>query len=356
MNTRLIKVRELLQKEKLDAALISSVPNIIWLTNYDGFSKEEREAFLLITKNKQYLLTDARYTQEVKGIAKDFEVIEISQTNRLKNVIANLCKKENVKKLGVEEDNITVWEKKKLLQKIIVKHFSVSPLRQIKDKSEIEKIYKACNIGDKAFDYILSKIESGVSETDLKFELEQYIRTLGADISFSTIVAFGKNAAIPHHQTNDQRLKTNSWVLMDFGVKFENYCSDMTRTVFLGKANDEQKKMYQTVLTAQQKAIEKLSQKNLMASNVDKAARDYIISQGYPTIPHSLGHGIGIEVHELPHISPHVKTKLEQGMVFSVEPGIYLINKGGVRIEDLVVLEKSGPRLLTKAPKNLIEL
>ena len=322
---------------------------------------------MLITNKENYLITDGRYSEAVAGIP-GFKLIEISSSNSLEKVFENLSKK--IKKLGIDESNITVAENKKLK-----KYFRAIPipdlknLRVIKDKSEISKIEKACKLGDEAFDFILKKLKLGVSEKQIAFELEFFIKRNGADISFPPIVAFGANSSIPHHQTSDKRLKTNSIVLLDFGVKLGNYCSDMTRTIFFGKANDKFKKMYKTVLDAQEKAIERLSHlgggrmdssevnsREIKAADVDRVARDYTIKQGFPSIPHSLGHGIGIEVHEPPHLSPTSKVGLKPSMVFSIEPGIYIPGYGGVRIEDLVVLEKNASRLLTHSPKEIIEI
>jgi len=188
----------------------------------------------------------------------------------------------------------------------------------------------------------------------------------GAVVSFPPIVAFGKNSSIPHHQTGDSILGPESSsgregqiILLDFGVKYDDYCSDMTRTVFFGKPSKEQQKIYETVLSAQQKAVDYINKtlksgKKIWASKVDIAARDYIISKGFPTIPHSLGHGIGLEVHEHPSLSPKSKEDLKSGMVFSIEPGIYIPNLGGVRIEDLFVLENQQLRALTGSSKALI--
>lgn len=231
-----------------------------------------------------------------------------------------------------------------------------------KNKEEILKIKKSCTLGDKTFDYILKKIKLGVCEKELAFEIESFIKKQGADISFPPIVAFGKNSATPHHQTSDKRLTTkDKFVLLDFGVKLNNYCSDMTRTIFFGKPTNEQRKMYNTVLEAQNRAIDLLNSlfmihNSIPAKNIDKASRDYIISKGYQTIPHSVGHGIGLEVHEAPRLSPKSKDILKHGMVFTIEPGIYLPGFGGVRIEDVIVLENSGPRILTKSTKEVIQI
>lgn len=368
MTTPLTKLRELIKETPpaggLDAALISSVPNIIYLTGYSGFSKDEREAFLFITEKAQYILTDGRYTQAVKTLIPDFKLIEISGKLSATDALKKLKKKYKIKKIGFEGHNITHLEYQKLTKTLgKLSHVDLKSLRVIKNEEEIYKIEEACKLGDKAFEYILKKIHLGISEKEVANEIEFFIKSQGGDLSFPTIVAFGKNSATPHHVSTTYNLQPNSIVLFDFGVKLNNYCSDMTRTIFFGKTPAEFKKMYNTVLNAQTKAIRsltsdggKLSLRSHDSSEVDRIARDYITSQGYETIPHSLGHGIGIEVHETPHLSPKSKDILKEGMVFSIEPGIYFPNFGGVRIEDLAVLENSKLRLLTHSQKNLIEL
>lgn len=369
MNNKTLKLKYLL-KEGLDAVLISSVSNITYLTDYCGFSYFEREAFLVITAQPQgltnktpgvfgYIITDGRYSEAVADIPS-FRLIEISPLNALTKIFENLSKK--IKIIGIEENDLSVAEYRK-----IRKYFKTASLadlqnlRVIKDSSEVKSIGKAAGIGDATFDFILGKIKKGVTEQELAFEIEFFIKRKGANISFPPIVAFGANSSIPHHNTSDQRLKTNDPVLLDFGVKYQNYCSDMTRTIFFGKADEKFKKMYRTVLNAQQLTIEQLNnltiaKKQIKASYVDNIARKHITDQGFPTIPHSLGHGIGIEVHEQPRLSPKSKDILKEGMVFSIEPGIYISGYGGVRIEDLVVLEKNASHLLTHSPKHLIEI
>ncbi len=366
MQDRLQQLINIFQKEKLDALIVSSIPNIIYLTFLSGFSKDEREAFLFITKNEKYILTDGRYSEAVKSKVPDFKLIEISSKISFEEALKTLVRKHNIKRLGFDGDNISFLEHKKLSRLLNdLNHFTLGRLRTIKSATEIIAIEKACNLGDKTFKFILGKIKKGVSEKELTFEIEFFIKKHGSDISFPPIVAFGKNSSVPHHVPTNNKLTNNQIVLLDFGVKYKNYCSDMTRTVFFGKPTIEQKRMYETVLLAQQKAIEFLSGKSdkeypmqriLLGKNVDKVARDYIISKGYSSIPHSVGHGIGLEVHEAPHISPNSKDILKEGMVFSIEPGIYMPGFGGVRIEDLVVLEKNGPRLLTHSPKNIVKI
>jgi Xaa-Pro aminopeptidase len=381
MNQRLSKLKYLLQEKGLDAALISSVPNIIYLTNFAHFSTHEREAFLVITQAKNYIITDKRYSHAVRKHIENFELLELSSEHTIPHLIMEVVANENVKTLGIESNNLTVQEWKKIKelaegpeQSRRMTHFDLSPLRVIKDAEEINKIKKACELGDQAFSYILKNIREGMTEKEVAFELEHFIRKQGADISFPSIVAFEENAAIPHHKTGNKKLETGNLILLDFGVTYEEYCSDMTRTICFGKATEEKKRIHQTVLDAQQKAIDyyssseaersreankeefSTSSNNILASELDEAARNHIISKGYPSIPHSLGHGIGLEVHESPSLSPKSKDTLKEGMVFSIEPGIYLNDTCGVRIEDLFTIQSNQLIQLTNSPKKLLEI
>ena len=379
MENKINKIKLLMKESSLTAILISSVSNIIYLTDYCGFSYFEREAFLVITNKENYLITDGRYGQAVSSIA-GFKLIEISSSNTLTKIFEDLSKK--IKKIGIEENDLSVAEYRKIRKYFkTVNLADLQSLRIIKDSFEIKSIEKACKFGDEAFDHILGKIKKGVTERKLAFEIEFFIKKKGADISFPPIVAFSANSSIPHHKTSNRKLKTDNIILLDFGVKYQNYCSDMTRTIFFGKADHKFKKIYKTVLESQQKAIDYLASsfyprssadKKVKASNVDRVARKHITDNGFPTIPHSLGHGIGIEVHEQPRLSPKSKDILTEGMVFSIEPGIYISGYGGVRIEDIFVIESftsrraepssgqslrtAAGRRLTHSPKHLIEI
>lgn len=363
MKTSLLKLKEKIKEEKIDGLIISSVANIIHLTEYSNFSIHEREAYLLISKDKQFILTDGRYQEAVKKQIPDFELIEISSSYPLTKILEYLSKKLKIQSLGFEENNLTVKEYKAIKKTIKkLKPFEIFEHRAIKDEFEISQIEKACKLGDKTFEYILKKIRLGVSEKELAYEMELYIKKSGGDLSFDPIVAFGENSSVPHHQIGDKVLRVRDdndgqFVLLDFGVKINNYCSDMTRTVFFGKPSKKQIKIYETVLGAQREAVKKLKIREIggiRGFEVDKVARDYILSQGYPSIPHSLGHGIGIEVHEHPFLSSKSKDTLKNGMVFSIEPGIYIEEFGGVRIEDLFVLEQTGLRRLTMSSNHSV--
>lgn len=342
--------------------LISSRANIIYLTGYTNFSEFEKECFLLITDGKKYLITDKRYSQALREVAKDFEVIDCGALRFLEKEGIEFFKKNKIKSIRFEDYDLTVWEYSKLKKLAKPKTVDLRNLRIIKQKNEIENIKKACKIGDEAFDYVLGHIKLGISELEILDKLETFINSKGADISFKPIVAFGKNSSIPHHMSGGSKLKANQIVLLDFGVKVNNYCSDMTRTVFFGSADAKFKQMYQTVLEAQTKSIEFINSQlsivngQLLGNDIDKVARKFIKSKGYGNIIHSVGHGIGIEVHESPYISPKSKDIIKSGMVFSVEPGIYIPNYGGVRIEDLVLVSNGKAELISHAQREIIEL
>jgi Xaa-Pro aminopeptidase len=341
-------------KNKPEATLISSVPNIIYLTNYSGFSETEREAFILLTKNKKYIITDKRYSEAVEKI-KGFEIIDCGANYFISKLSKEFFKENNIKTLAIEENNITLFESKLLKKsaKLIPSDFSKK--RVLKTEKEIENIKKACDIGDEAFKFILTKLKVGVSENDISEELISFFKSKNADFSFKPIVAFGAHSSIPHHKTEKTKLEKNQIVLLDFGVKVNNYCSDMTRTVYFGKADEKFKKIYNTVLNAQKKAIEQIKE-NANLSLIDKTAREFILEQGFSNIIHAVGHGIGIEVHEAPSVSPYSKNIIKNGMVFSVEPGIYIPEFGGARIEDLVVVRNGKAQLISHAEREIIEI
>ncbi len=352
-------MKNFLKEKRLDGFLISNIYNISYLTDFYGFSKDEREAYILITKNKNFIITDGRYKEAVLKNIPHFTLCLRSPGETVSEIIKELVLKYKIKKIGFEENSLTVFEFKSFSKKVQGVKFvpaEIKSLRVIKNENEIRYIKKACKIGDLAYSGILEKLRIGVTEKEIATELEFFIKKNRGELSFPSIVAFGKNSSMPHHQTGDKKLtRGDKFILLDFGVKFNNYCSDMTRTVFIGKVTPEIRKMYQTVLDAQKKAIEKLKT-GIKASNVDKTARNYITECGFPTIPHSLGHGVGLEVHESPRLAPKSKDILKENMVFTIEPGIYIPNFGGVRIEDVVLLTKTGAKLLTHSPKGMIEV
>jgi Xaa-Pro aminopeptidase len=348
--------------KKSQAILISSSSHIGYLTGYTSFSIEEREAYLLLTKSNKYIITDPRYSEAVSRL-EGFKLIEISGAKNLSEHLKDKVVEHQISVLAIEENDLKVSELRKI-EKIVkqIVDINLHDIRSIKTPDQIAKIASSCAIGDRVFKSIFKKIKTGISENKIAMEMELMMRKLGGVPSFQTIVAFGSNSSVPHHKTGNSRLHGDGeFVLLDFGVKIDDYCSDMTRTIFLGKARVKQKKIYQAVLAAQSKAAEFLDYQikkgiKVTGKEVDQVAREYIVSKGYPSIPHSLGHGIGLQVHEYPSLSPKSEDVLVEGMVFSIEPGIYIPGFGGVRIEDLYVIGKTGLRQLTQARKELIEL
>jgi Xaa-Pro aminopeptidase len=297
--------------KEYDAVLISNPANVIYLIGDFGFSHVERECFLLFQKNKKIIITDKRYSQAIKQKTSGFEVIDIGAFNFIKNDPTRHLKKLKARKLGIEKDNLTVYEFEEL-KKFGIKpnKIDISNLRTIKTSTEINKIKKASKIADLAFKYILEIIMINTTETDISNKIEIFVKSMNADLAFKPIIAFGKNSSIPHHLSSNSKLKNGQIILMDFGVKFENYRSDMTRTIYFGSAPDKFKQIYLHTLRAQKLTLEfiqnQLKQnKQIYASKLDSIARNYLIGEGFPEMIHSLGHGIGLEVHEKPFLSPN---------------------------------------------------
>lgn len=347
---RLEKLRSLMEENT--AVFISGKANIFY---YSGFTSDD--ARLLITPDKQYIITDSRYTIQAREQAPEFEIIDTSVGYKA------IFEKAKDFDIAVEEDYITLREIDKIRdvisdeQNILKKQSEISAPRKIKSEKEIKAIAQAEHIGDEAFTYILDKIRPGVSEAEIALELEFFMRKCGASaLSFETISASGKRSAMPHGTATGKLIENGDFLTLDFGCVFEGYCSDMTRTVVVGKASDWQKEIYDVVLKAQLAALDALSA-GMKCNEVDTIARDIIAEAGYKeNFGHGLGHSVGIEIHEMPSLSPRCEEIIKSGHILTVEPGIYIENKGGVRIEDLVAVTDDGMINLTKSPKELLEL
>lgn len=350
MQSRIDKLRDLLNDD--EAVIVSGYPNIFY---YSGFTSGD--AYLIISHDKQMLITDSRYTIQAKEQAADFEIYDI------KSGFENIFKKLSETRIGYEEDKMTVGEYKKIWRKLapyqdyIRLQKTADTPRRIKDADEIKKIAEAEKIGDMAFEYILPRIKAGRTEREIALELEFFMKKQGASaLSFDTIAASGKRSAMPHGAASGKVLQKGDFLTLDFGCVFEGYCSDMTRTVVLGEPSEKQKEIYNIVLSAQKAAIDAIV-RGKRCDAVDAAARKIITDAGYgENFGHGLGHSVGIEIHEMPSFSPNCHDVLEDGMVITVEPGIYIEDFGGVRIEDLIVVDGEKARNLTSSPKELIVL
>ncbi len=350
---RLENLRKKLEDKHIDGMLILKRENYIYLSGFTGSS-----AVLIITQNSAFLITDFRYTEQAAIEAPEFEIIQYDKS--LMETLNEIIKGEGIKRLGFEESYMTYEKYLEYSSKLngveLVKTNSVvENLRMIKDEEEINIIKKAVDIADKTFSHILGFIKPGVAELDLSAEMEHHMRRLGAKgVSFETIIASGKRSSLPHGVASEKKLEIGDTITFDFGAVYNNYCSDMTRTVFLGKPEEEITKIYNIVLDSQLKAIEG-AKSGLKGMEIDKIARDHIASSGYgDCFGHGLGHGVGLEIHEEPRLSRNVETKMENGMVVTVEPGIYIKGLKGVRIEDIIVISDNTPIILTSATKDII--
>ncbi len=314
------------------------------------------EGYLLYGKEKAFF-TDSRYFLRLKELLINTEITPVLYNGI--NCIKKYLKEKGVKKVYIDYDSVTLsellLEYKKLKVKLKNGTDILKELRAIKTPEELKNIQKACEITEKSFYEILPFIKEGITELEVKNLLEkQYIKNGASGPSFETIVAFNKNSAIPHHKSGETKLTKNSVVLIDTGCVYNGYCSDFTRTFYYGMPSEKFIKAYKAVLKANTLAIEKITQ-GVSGKEADKIARDYLESQGYKDkFTHSLGHGIGLEIHEIPYLSKKGESELKNGMAFTIEPGVYFDNEFGVRIEDTVVLLNSKVKRLYKDEKNLL--
>lgn len=354
MNRRLINLYEKMSAEEVDALLITKIPNVNYFSGFSGDSSA-----LLIGKNFRKLITDGRYTEQAIIQAKNFTLVE--QTEGLYKKIVDEIKISGCKKIGFEGLVMTVAHHsylKKELADVEFKSVELDTLRQVKDATEIENIRKACKIADDAFVKILEVIRPGVREIDIAAELEYFMRKLGSEKpAFTTIVASGWRGSLPHGTATDKKICAGELVTMDFGAIYNGYCSDITRTICVGRASDEQKKIYNLVLDAQLYGLEIITA-GKGGKEIDAAVRERLDNAGYGRFfVHGLGHGVGLEIHEEPRLSKLSKCeKLLPNMIVTDEPGIYIENFGGVRIEDTVLVTSGKAQVLTRSPKTLIEL
>lgn len=352
---RLGRLREALEKSRIDALLITQLDNIKYISGFSGST-----AAVVVTGDRAVIMVDPRYTLQASKEAVGFEIHEyfgIPQTEAAAALVDILAPE----RLGFEADFMTVSQHERLKKaltkpvKLVPTIDIVSDLRLVKDADEIARIKKAVKIADDCYTHILSFIKPGMKERDLALEIDFTMRRLGADgPSFETIAAAGPNAAFPHAKPGDAKIKVGQFVKMDYGASYKLYSSDITRTVAIGKATQKMKDIYNIVLEAQLRSIAAIKP-GLKGEEVDAVARDFITEKGYgENFGHGLGHSLGIAVHDGPGFSKTSDIVLEPGMVMTVEPGIYIEGWGGVRIEDDIVVTEKGCQILTKSTKDLI--
>ena len=343
--------------EGIDCALITSDVNRRYFTGMKSSA-----GVIVSFREKSYLIIDFRYIEKARETVKDAEVIEM---NRLYPQISELLKKHGAKTMAIESETMTVKELRAYQTKFRGIEIdttdklsdAINGLRMVKSDFEKECIVKAQRIAEKSLEQLLPFIKVGRTEREVALELNRLMFENGAeDLSFDTIVLSGTNTSMPHGVPSEKKIEYGEFVLMDFGAVYNGYHSDMTRTVCVGEPTDDMKKVYNIVLEAQLAGINN-ARPGIAGNELDRISRDIIENAGYgDCFGHSLGHGVGLEIHEKPNASPNYIHRFEKGNVVTVEPGIYIEGKFGVRIEDFVILTENGCENMTKCAKNLITL
>ncbi|MFH1891423.1 MAG: aminopeptidase P family protein [Candidatus Zixiibacteriota bacterium] len=356
MKTRIKKLQQRLNTENLDVLLVSDLAHIRYLVGFTGSS-----ALLFVFRNEAHFFTDFRYKSQSAEQVEGATVHIVARQLIADAAELDALAKPYVK-IGYESEYLTQASLTRFQTSLVKAVFLpttglVEDLAMVKDKDELSSIKGAVRISDIAFERILGIMKPGVREDEIAAELEYQMKMLGSSKpAFDSIIASGYRAALPHGIASSKKLKRGEFVTLDFGATYEGYVSDITRTVVIGKATTRQKRIYDIVAKAQLKAIS-VAKAGISCQKVDAAARKVIYKAGYgKKFGHGLGHGIGLVVHELPRLSPEANGILQPGHVVTIEPGIYIPNWGGVRIEDDVVIRRNGCTVLNKAPKELIEL
>lgn len=349
------KIKSHFPKYKIDAFITTFLPHIKYLSGFSGSN-----AICIITERNNYLITDKRYLQQAQNETFGWEIVE-SDSDVLRTIIGKKILQKSYR-IGID-GNHTAYTKY-LEMKSIFNESKILPISEliedcasVKEPYEIECIKTAVDISSKVFEKILDLIKPDIRELEISAEISYLQKVFGAEgDAFPPIVASGKNSAYPHSHSTKKKLKYGEMITLDFGCVYKGYHSDMTRTVFLGKPDERLKKLYGIVLEAQNKGIE-TAYAGVKCKDLDFVARDFINKLGFGKyFTHSLGHGIGLSIHEAPHISYRSSEVLQKGNVITIEPGIYMQNIGGVRIEDVLLITDNKPKILTKASKELIIL
>lgn len=352
---KLEKLRTLLSDLDIDGLVITSSFNLQYMTSFTGSA-----GLAVVSKDRAAFITDFRYTEQAKDQVKGFDIFE--HKGNIAETAAQTAKEFGIKRLGFEQNHMTFATYQQYAGKagdieLVPVSESVEKLRLIKSSEEIKILEEAAKIADHAFDHILTYIKPGLTEIAVMNELEFFMRKEGAEgSSFDMIVASGVRSSLPHGRASEKVIESGDLVTLDFGAYYKGYCSDMTRTIAVGTPSDKLKEIYHIVLEAENAGVDRIKP-GLTGKEADRITRDIIEKYGYGQyFGHSTGHGLGMEVHEAPGLSSRSEVVLEEGMVVTVEPGIYLPDVGGVRIEDDIVLTADGNKRLTHSPKELIIL
>lgn len=354
LKNRISAARGCLKRVGADLLLVTNLSNIRYLTGFTG-----SEGTLVLSPDEGWFLTDSRYTSQANAEVSGAKIVEFSV--RLDS-LAQILQEGSATRIAYEAGHITVQTFQELCKKLPGVEFipadtEMTSLRTVKDAGELALLERVATIASESLLEILGEVRPGAVESEVAWALEMAMRRRGAEgKSFDFIVASGERGALPHGKASEKRITAGELVTLDYGALYRGYCSDETVTVCVGEPNSQQREVYETVRAAQEIAIE-AARPGMTFKEIDAKARDYITGKGYGNyFGHGLGHGVGIDIHEHPTVSPRSRDVVEEGMVFTVEPGIYIPAWGGVRIEDTVVMERDRCRRLTKVPKMLMIL
>jgi Xaa-Pro aminopeptidase len=350
------KLRKGMHDAGVPALIVTDIPNIKWLTGFTG-----TYGLVLLTETEGRFLTDSRYALQAADQVKDLKIEWFQSPVTGDEFLAKSISDMGLSKVAFESAYVTYSTFEKWRTRLEgVELFGApdlfAPLRMVKDAQEISLVREACGLADACFDHVKRLIQPGVSEWDINLEIEFYFRKAGHGLAFEPIVVSGERSARPHGKASEKKLEVGDFVTMDFGANVKGYCSDITRTVVVGRASDRHREVYNQVLKAEVECI-KAMKPGVRAAEVDALARMILDEKGFAQyFGHGLGHGLGSVVHDFGRMNSSSQDVLEVGQVWTVEPGVYIPGFGGVRIEDDVVVTESGVEVLTKSPKDLLIL
>lgn len=356
---RIGKLQKKIEELNLDAFIITNPTNIFYLTGINNFDAE-KGFLLLVQRNKWLLISSLFYQNRIDGIIAAKNIAYVDRGDSISERMSRETKNEKI--IGFEREDISfaryeIFKKALRGKKFLPIGDIIEQFRKIKTAPELALVKKAAAITDKTFTELLKIIKPGVTELSLRRKILEIMQDMGAQSgSFDPIVASGKSGADPHYEGSNKRIKNGEMIVIDMGARYKNYDADMTRMVFMGKATEKYKKLYQIVLETQENALKDCKIGVDVKIPFDNAVKNFKRYTEDQYFTHGLGHGVGINIHELPNLSPAGDDKFENGMVFTVEPGIYHLGWGGIRIEDLCSMEDGKIKILSKTPKDLIEL
>jgi len=348
---RTFRLEEIFSASKIDGLIFFNMSNIRYFSGFTG-----SEGVLLVDAGQSVLFIDGRYTFQARLETHGIKIIEC--VDKIEATVAEI-KKLKLKRIGFEADFVTLATYKKMIscfqrEKLIALADELRMLRAYKDETEIALMKKAARISFSSVDRVIEQIKPGWTEKEVALQLEINARESGAEgVAFETIVASGQNSSLPHARPTDKKIKKGDFVVIDFGVRYKGYCSDETCTIAFGKLTDRQKNAYQIVKEAQQRALDEIAS-GIPAAEIDKTARNVFGKKFSRYFVHGTGHGVGLDIHEFPRLSSTSGDILKPGMVFTVEPGLYIPRLWGIRIEDTIFLKENSCEKLTKVDKKLV--